>query len=248
MKWTKKVLNFLRKNWIIILIILVLLLLFYYSYYSKGIIYSISNSDEQSVVNFVNSFGIFSYLIFILLVILEVVLAPIPALALYVAGGAIFGTILGSILTLIANLIGGLIAFWIARRFGRDFVEKRVDAGIRRKFDNFSEKYGGLSLFLLRINPLTSSDLFSYLAGLTKMKIRTFLLGTGLGLAPMILVQAYFGEAFVKTHQVLYAVLIWASIVYLLVFVYLMWRSLLKKKEISHNVSKEEKLILPEEI
>jgi uncharacterized membrane protein YdjX (TVP38/TMEM64 family) len=241
MKKKGRVANFFSKNWIIILIIVVLLLLFSYSYYSKGIIYSISSSDNESIIQFVDSFGAFSYIMFILLVILEVVLAPIPALALYVAGGAIFGTILGSILTLIGNLIGAFIAFWIARRFGRNFVEKRVDDKMRKKFDKFSEKYGGLSLFLLRINPFTTSDLFSYLAGLTNMKVKTFLLGTGLGLAPMILVQAYFGETFVKSHPVLYSILIWISLAYLLIFVYLIWRTArMKKKEENRKNAKKE--------
>jgi len=230
MKRTEKFNNFFKKNWVILLIILLLCIVFYYSYSSKGIIYSIANSDEDSMIQFVDSFGAFSYLIFIFLVILETVLAPIPALALYVAGGAMFGAFLGSILALIGNIIGSVIAFWIARRLGRNFVEKRIDPAVRKKFDNFSEKYGGFALFILRINPFTSSDIFSYISGLTNMKIRTFILGTGLGLIPMIFVQAYFGEAFVKTHQVLYAVLIWISVVYLLVFVYLIWRTVSLKK------------------
>lgn len=168
MKRITRIINFFKKNWAILLIILVLFVVFYYSYSTKGIIYAISTSDNQSVVDFVNSFGVFSYIAFVLLVIMEVVLAPIPALALYVAGGALFGTLFGVALTLIGNLIGALIAFWIARRFGRKFVERRVDDNVRKKFDKFSEKYGGYSLFLLRINPFTSSDLFSYLAGLSK--------------------------------------------------------------------------------
>jgi uncharacterized membrane protein YdjX (TVP38/TMEM64 family) len=228
-----KFINFFKKNWIILLILLVLLVLFYYSYSTKGIIHAISTSDNESVVNFIESFGVFSYIAFILLVILECVLAPIPALALYVTGGALFGTFLGSILALIGNLIGALVAFWIARRFGRKFVEKRVDENMRKKFDKFSEKYGGFSLFLLRVNPLTTSDLFSYLAGLTKIKIRTFLLGTGLGLIPMIFIQAYFGEAFVKDYPTLYVFLILISVAYLLVFFYLMIKMLLKPKKTS---------------
>jgi len=240
MKKGTKVIHFFKKNWVIILIIFLFLIIFSYSYFSKGVVYSIANSNEDSVVQFVDSFGAFSYLIFILLVILEVVLAPIPALALYVAGGALFGTLLGAALTLIGNLIGALIAFWIARKLGRNFVEKRVDPAVRKKFDNISEKYGGFALFILRINPLTTSDIFSYISGLTNMKVKTFLLGTGLGLAPMILAQAYFGEAFVKSYPILYAVLVWISIVYLLVFVYLIWRTLsLKKKIIIEEPVKE---------
>lgn len=248
MKGITKFINFIRKNYIIILIVLILILIFFLSYYSKGIVYSITKSDTNSVVEFINSFGNFSYVIFIFLVILEVVLAPIPALALYVAGGALFGTLLGSILTLIGNLIGALIAFFIARRLLRNFVEKSISPSARKKFDNFSEKYGGLALFFLRINPLTTSDIFSYISGLSKMKVRTFLIGTGLGLAPMILVQAYFGEAFVKSYPILYIVLVWISVAYLLAFVYLILRTFLKKRNISHDISKEEKLVLSKEI
>lgn len=232
MKKGAKVIHFFKKNWAIILIILLFLIIFSYSYFSKGVVYSIANSNEDSVVQFVDSFGAFSYLIFIFLVILEVVLAPIPALALYVAGGALFGTLLGATLALIGNLIGALIAFWIARKLGRNFVEKRVDPAARKKFDKISEKYGGFALFILRINPLTTSDIFSYISGLSKMKVKTFILGTGLGLAPMIFAQAYFGEAFVKSYPILYAVLVWISIVYLLVFVYLIWRTVSMNKKI----------------
>ena len=231
----RKFINFIKKNYIVFLIILLVLLFFSYSYSSKGIVYSIATSDTDSVAEFVNSFGDFSYLIFVLLVILEVVFAPIPALALYVTGGALFGTILGSALTLFGNVAGALIAFVIARKFGRNFVERRIDPNARKRFDKFSEKYGGFSLFFLRINPFTSSDIFSYIAGLTKMKIRTFLLGTGLGLAPMILAQAYFGETFVKNHPALYIVLIWISVVYFIAFIYLIARALSKNKNINED-------------
>jgi uncharacterized membrane protein YdjX (TVP38/TMEM64 family) len=241
MKKRARIVNFFKKNWLILLIIILVSVLFIYSYYSKGLIYSISNSDSDSVVQFMESFGIFSYVIFVVIVILEVVLAPIPALALYIAGGALFGAFLGGILTLIGNLIGAFIAFWLARRFGRKFVEKRVDENVRKKFDKFSQKYGVFSLFLLRVNPLTTSDLFSYLAGLTSMKKRQFLIGTGLGLTPMIFLHTYFGETFVNNHPILYSVLLWISVAYLLIFVYLIWKSIQKSKSNTQNVNNSKK-------
>jgi len=248
MKAIKKFVQFLKKNYIILLILIVICLALYFSYTSRGIIYSIINSDRDAVIDFVNSFGKFSYFIFIFLVILEVILAPIPPFILYVAGGVLFGTLWGGLLTLTGNIIGSFIDFEIARKYGRNFVEKKVDRSIRKKFDNFSEKYGAFSLFLLRVNPFTTSDLFSYLSGLTKMKLRSFILGTTLGLIPMIFIQTYFGEAFIRTHYTLYKVLIGISIAYLLVFVYLIWRIFTKKQEVLHEVSKEENLILPKEI
>lgn len=229
MKKENRLVVFLRNNRAVILILLFLFLLISVSYFSKGFVHSILNHDEDTLANFLEHLGVFSYPAFILLVILEVVLAPIPAFALYVAGGALFGTILGSILALIGNLIGAFIAFIIARRFGRRFVEKRIDSNSRRKFDHFAETYGGYALFLLRINPFTSSDIFSYISGLSKIKTWKFLLGTGLGLAPMIIVQAYFGESFVKTHPLFYVILTGMSLAYLLIFLYLILKTIFIK-------------------
>lgn len=237
----KKFADFFRKNWLIFLIILIVSFLFVYSYYSKGLIYSISTSDSDSVVRYMESFGAFSYILFIVLVMLEVVLAPIPAIALYIAGGALFGAFLGGVLTLIGNLIGAFIAFWLARRFGRKFVEKRVNKNIMERFDKFSQKYGVFSLFLLRVNPVTTSDLFSYLAGITKMKKRQFLIGTGLGLTPMIFLHTYFGEAFVSNYPILYSVLLWISVAYLLIFIYLIWKSINKTKTNIKDIKKKSK-------
>jgi uncharacterized membrane protein YdjX (TVP38/TMEM64 family) len=230
MKKESKFKNFFKRNWLIILIILLLFAFFIYSYSSRGLVYSISNSDSDSIIEYINSFGIFSYVVFILIVALEVILAPIPALALYIAGGALFGAFLGGILTLIGNVIGASIAFFLARRFGRKFVERKVDKKMREKFDKFSQKYGVFSLFLLRVNPFTSSDLFSYLSGLTNMKIKIFLIGTTLGLIPMIFAHTYFGETFVSNHPILYSVLLLISVVYLLIFLYLIWRAARTKK------------------
>jgi uncharacterized membrane protein YdjX (TVP38/TMEM64 family) len=214
----KNVKNFFKKNWLILLIILIVIAWFSYSYFSQGIIYDAINSDVGSVVDFMNSFGFWAWLIFILLVILEVVLAPIPPLVLYVAAGFVFGAFLGGVLTLIGNLIGAGIDFFIAKRYGRGIVVKKTNKKVREKFDKFSEKYGGFAIFLLRINPATTSDLVSYLAGLTKMKFWRFILWTGLGLIPMIFIQTYLGDVFLRDYPVLSAIFIILSILYLLVF------------------------------
>ncbi len=230
MKKSNNLSVFLRKNWVIILIILIVSMIFAYSYYSKGLIYSMSISDSDSIIEYIGKFGIFSNIVFTFLVILESVIAPIPAVALYVAGGAFFGAFFGGVLALIGNLIGAAIAFLLARRLGREYVEKKVDKKMMKTYDKFSQKYGIFSLFVLRVNPLTSSDLFSYIAGLTKMRLREFLIGTGLGLTPIVFLHTFFGEFFLKEHPVLYSILVWISLIYLLVFVYLVIVAARKKK------------------
>lgn len=226
----ERVKNFFKKNWLILLILILVISWFFYSYFAKGIIYSTINSDVDSVKSTIESFGFYSYIIFILLVILEVVLAFIPPLVLYAVAGTLFGGFLGGVLTLIGNMIGTWICFKIARRYGKKFVEKKMSDKLKIKFNKFFDKNGGLAIFILRVNPLTTSDLVSYLSGLTKIKTMKFLIATGLGLIPMIFVQTYLGDL-IKDSPVLIGITIFFSILYLIIFFYLILMPSSKKRD-----------------
>ncbi|MEA3414277.1 MAG: VTT domain-containing protein [Nanoarchaeota archaeon] len=207
-----------------------------YSYFSKGFIYSIITSNAQQITSFLKSLGIFAPLIFIGIIILEVVLAPIPPLALYIVAGILFGGFLGGILTLIGNLIGAFIDFKIARKFGKKSIEKSMNKKLKNKFDKFFKKYGIYSIFILRVNPITTSDIVSYLSGLTKIKTWKFMIATGLGLIPMIFIQTYLGDIFIKENSFLIGFIIFFSFVYLLIFIFLILKILIEK---NHNSLKK---------
>lgn len=230
-----RITNQIKKHWLFITILILFFSWIFYSYFTEGIFYLLATSDTNSVVEFINSFGFFAIVIFVLLVILEVVLAPIPPLVLYLAGGIIFGAFLGGTLTLVGNVLGAIIAFYVARRYGRKSVEKKVPIKLRRNFDDFSKKYGAFALFLLRLNPLTTSDIFSYIAGLTKMKTRKFILSTALGLAPLIFFQTYVGEIFVKDNPFLTLVFLAIGIFYVAIFLYGLWYLVFKKVRTKKN-------------
>ena len=187
-------------------------------------------SDADSIISFVNSFGSFSYLAFVFVVILEVVAAPIPGLILYTAGGILFGTFLGGTLALLGNVMGASIAFFLARIF-KETLKIKFSKKEWRRFDRFSQKYGGYAIFLLRINPLTSSDIFSYLAGITKMPFWKFILGTTLGLAPIVYLNSFVAEKIILESKFLIALFVVLSVAYLLAFVYLIFRVFFKSKK-----------------
>jgi len=225
--------NGLKKHWLFVLILIILFTWVIYSYFSEGIFYLLATSDIDSIVAFINSFGWLAVVAFILLVVLEVILAPIPPFILYVAGGIIFGTFLGGTITLFGNVLGAVIAFLIARKFGRSLVEKKISKRLRKSFDKFTKKYGGWALFFIRLNPFTTSDLFSYLAGLTKMKLRTLIISTTFGLIPLVYLQTYLGDVFIKDNPFLFFLFIAISLVYFLLFLYGLWYLILKKKKMS---------------
>ena len=97
------------------------------------------------------------------------------------------------------------------------------------KFKRYSKKYGALSVFILRINPLTTSDLVSYLAGFTHMKRSGFLVATALGLIPLVFFQTYGGEIIINNSPLFLGLTIFFSILYMVVFLYLLLSSFIKK-------------------
>lgn len=137
--------------------------------------------------------GAWAPVVYVLAVIVEVMVAPIPGTLLYAPGGAIFGGFVGGTLSLIGNVIGAALATWIAASLGARAVGTSNRPGLQRLAARVRER-GVLVVLLLRINPLTSSDLVSYAAGLAGVRVWRVALGTALGMAPLCYAQAYASE------------------------------------------------------
>src|SRR4030065_1911694 len=73
--------------------------------------------DRQQLKGFIRSFGPYSPLAYILLQILQVVIAPIPGGAVEFLGGDLFGVKAGFTYSMIGLFIGSWTAFSLARVF-----------------------------------------------------------------------------------------------------------------------------------
>jgi len=206
------------------------------SYLQGGIVRDMFSLKPDEIAEFVNSFGVLSYLIFVLIVILEVVLAPVPPLLLYTVAGILYSSLTGGLLVLAGNLIGATIDFFIARKLGSDRLQKAVKPKLIQKFNRFFDKYGVLAVFLLRVNPLTTTDLISYISGFTKMRYLHFIVATALGLAPLVFLQTYLGGEIFRRSSILIGIAFAFGILFLLLFVYLIILML-----VEGNHSKEER-------
>ena len=74
-------------------------------------------------------------------------------------------------------------------------------------------------ILALRINPLTSSDLVSYAAGLSSVPTWKVMVGTLLGMAPLCWAQAYLADELLSAFPNLAYLLIPVCIAYTVVFV-----------------------------
>ena len=104
--------------WILIGIVFVLIISGFISYYV------IKYIDEPTKFrNFIDSFGIYSPLIFILMSILQILIPIIPGEPMEIAAGYAFGGLKGSILCLISASIGSFIVISLVKKYGRKIVE-----------------------------------------------------------------------------------------------------------------------------
>lgn len=131
--------------------------------------------DRKKIINFVNSFGPLSVLIFIGLQILQVIVAPIPGEVSGFIGGYLYGPFLGTVYSTIGLTIGSWLAFILARWLGLPFVEKVTTPKILCKYDHFMEHRGVLITFILFLIPGFPKDALSYIIGLSHMRTTTFL-------------------------------------------------------------------------
>lgn len=188
------------------------------NYQQEGIVHAILTNDQGALQQHLESAGFLAPVVFTFIVIVEVLLAPVPGGPLYVVAGILFNPPTAIITALVGNMVGAYIAFVIARTYGRHIVERLIDKDKLRKFDKTSEKKGAFAVFLLRIVPVTSSDIVSYMSGLTTMKGMKFLTATALGLFPLIVVQVIVGNV-LKNFETFYTLFIYGSIFYLFVVV-----------------------------
>jgi uncharacterized membrane protein YdjX (TVP38/TMEM64 family) len=147
-------------------------------------------SDRERLQRVLDGAGALAPLLYVALLIVQAVIAPLPAPALAIAGGYGFGVVEGFLLTWAGSLIGGVISFGISRWFGRGLV---AGSGPAERLDRFVEEHGAMLVFVLRLIPLVSFDAISYAAGLSGIRFRSFLLATALGMAPGTFAFVYLG-------------------------------------------------------
>lgn len=149
--------------------------------------------DFNVVKEFVASYGNYAMAISFLLMVLQSIIAPLPAFLLTFANANLFGWKAGAILSWSSAMAGAALCFFIARILGRDFVEKLTSKTGLNQIDDFFNKYGKQSVLIARLLPFISFDIVSYAAGLTSMNFLSFFISTGLGQLPATIVYSYVG-------------------------------------------------------
>ena len=173
--------------------------------------------------------GILGRMIYMLIVFLQVVIAIIPGEPLEIAGGYAFGTIEGTLLYLGAAMLGSLVVFLLVRRFGIRlleifFTKDRIES---LKILKTNRKRSILFFFIFLI-PGTPKDLLCYYAGLTDMKLSTFLLINIIGRLPALISSTIGGDA-LGMQSYTAAIIVFAVTLLLSLIGYIIYSKIFKK-------------------
>lgn len=150
-------------------------------------------STLDAIQTFLLQFGIWTPLAFFLLQLLQIIIAPIPGGIIGLVGGALFGTLGGFLLSITGTIVGSAIVFLLAKRFGRPFVLRFVSHSLIEKYDNIKESKLNAILFAIFLFPLFPDDILCFIAGLSTMKFKTFLIITILGRTPSVFINNMVG-------------------------------------------------------
>ncbi len=215
--------KFSKSKWIWIVSLLVVIIAFLiYRYHSQLWVHEVKYyhlfGSRRALKKFITSFGAYSPLAFIILQVIQVVVAPIPGGAIEFLGGYIFGTKAGFIYSMIGLLFGSWLAFGLARIFEKWAVEKFVSAQTRKKFDYLIGHEGVIISFLLFLIPGFPKDALCYILGLTPMHAGIFLVISTVGRIPGTLIATLQGAKAFDEQYKSFLILLGVSTLVLLVF------------------------------
>ncbi|GEM_PF-5483768 len=149
---------------------------------------------SQGVVSgWLHWFGPWAWLLYIALLVVAV-MSPLPDALVILAGGFFFGPLVGSLLTVVGQGLGAVIDFLLARRLGRNFVKAKFPKS-SSFIDRYSEKLGWQTIFIMRLFPSISFDMLSYVAGVSKLSLRSYVLATVSGLIPLAIITTMLGHS-----------------------------------------------------
>ncbi|MCZ8516953.1 TVP38/TMEM64 family protein [Paenibacillus filicis] len=165
-----------------------------------GMLYWINHAyihaTPQGIRDWILSFGWIAPLLFIFLYTLRPLLL-FPASVLSIAGGLAFGVWWGTVFTVIGATTGAALSFFVARFLGNNAVRKKWTGSWSRLERKLRER-GFIYVLLLRLIPLFPFDLISYVAGVSKIRFRSFIYGTFIGIIPGTFAYNFLGSSFTK--------------------------------------------------
>jgi uncharacterized membrane protein YdjX (TVP38/TMEM64 family) len=172
-----------RKKIIVLVILAVLIGLFFVFDLGRFLTLESLKANRDALRAYYEGHRAATIALFIVIYIIQTALSLPGAAVLSLAGGAVFGVFPGILYVNLGATTGATLAFLVTRYLFRDWVLKRFGARLEN-MNRELERRGFNYLLFLRLVPVFPFFLINLGAGLTRMPLRTFFLGTLVGIIP----------------------------------------------------------------
>lgn len=140
--------------------------------YKSGWLEKINSVEDLREL--LDSAGPLASVVYFVLQMMTVIIAPIPSNISMMAGALALGFWKAMILGVLAVIAGSVIVFLAARRLGRNAVQRFMDRGTMEKYLPVIEEKQDMFLFLTMLFPFFPDDAICMLAGLTNISLKRF--------------------------------------------------------------------------
>ncbi len=172
-----------KEKIVLLAVAVVVMALFFYFDLMRFLTLTALKENRQILLDYYASHKLITVAGFMAIYIAQTAFSLPGAAVLSLAAGALFGSIAGTFYANIAATIGATLAFLATRYLLRDWVLKRFGSkleGMNRELEERGFSY----LLFLRLVPLFPFFLVNLASGLTRLPLRTFFLGTIIGIIP----------------------------------------------------------------
>jgi len=203
--------GFSRKHTLFVVVIIVTLVLLGYLnrtfLWEKITVFYHLFTDRDQIKVFIASFGRGAPLVFIIIQILQVLLAPFPGEATGFIGGFLFGAAKGFLYSSIGLTLGSLLNFSVGRFLGKHYVRKIIPPHQLERLDRVVKRQGVIVLFVLFVFPGFPKDYLCLFLGLSAIPLTVFMVIATIGRMPGTLMLSLQGAYVFEQRYGLFAVI-----------------------------------------
>lgn len=215
-----------RQNWITIAAILLSLMsLIWWAREPIANAFTIL-SDQTTVSAYLKSFGLLGPLVLAFAQLIQVLIAVIPGHVFLIAAGYVYGFPIGFFLNITYIVAASQIGFLIARRAGRPLINRLATPELVDKWQKIAEERGVLFFTIAFILPVFPTDVMNFVAGLTGMSPRKFLLANFLGRFPSAIMLTLIGS-----HGLQFSNTTWTIMGIIVAIIYIIGRLIINRIE-----------------
>lgn len=154
-------------------------------------------SDEEKIdrlIELIQGLGVWGYVVYFLLQILQVVVLPFPALVCYIPGTLIWGPLTATLIASAGVIVGSVIAYFIGKCCGKPAVVWIVGKGNTEKYTSILSKRGKVIFLLMQILPFFPDDIICIVAGLVGLNFPFFIITIVIVRPLIIAMYCYLGS------------------------------------------------------